>query len=277
MTIDRYLAEPSLAQLIIVNNASSDGTTDYLEQLKHSEPRLWVINEPCNLGGAGGFHQGIKTARERATTDWLVISDDDSFPEQGALTDFSAIVPKLHPQCGWVASQVRYPEGGLCSMNEPMKFPSLGSAISRLFKRQKITWDPSQDGQELAKIDGSSFVGMFVKRATLQQTQVLPISDYFIYWDDIAFCYDLVRQGAVGQYTSQLTFIHDCDRHTKSLREQRLYYMVRNGIWTMAKLPISKRVWAMPFKLISWLMIAIKSQSLSWYVQAVKHAAQRRT
>ncbi|MGL6260699.1 glycosyltransferase [Vibrio sp. WXL210] len=277
VTIERYLAEANLAQLIIVNNASSDGTAEYLEQLSASEPRLLVISESHNLGGAGGFHQGLKAAREQAITEWLVVSDDDSFPEQGALASFFGLVPKLHPKCGWVASQVHYPEGGLCTMNEPMTFPSLGNAFKRLLKRQKITWDPSQDACELAKIDGSSFVGMFINRAILQQTQVLPNRDYFLYWDDIAFCYDLTNQGAVGQYSAQVAFVHDCDRHTKSLEGQRLYYMVRNGIWTMAKLPMSKRIWAMSIKLISWLLIAIKSHSLSWYVKAVKHAALKRT
>ncbi|MGL6315394.1 glycosyltransferase [Vibrio sp. WXL103] len=277
MTIERYFAEANLAQLIIVNNASSDGTTEYLEQLQAFESRLFVINEQHNLGGAGGFHQGLKAARDQATTEWLVVSDDDSFPEHGALDSFFNLVPKLDPKCGWVASQVHYPEGGLCTMNEPMTFPSLGNAIERLLKRQKITWDPSLDARELARVDGSSFVGMFVNRTILQQTQVLPNRNYFLYWDDIAFCYDLAKQGVVGQYSAQVAFVHDCDRHTKSLEGQRLYYMVRNGIWTMAKLPMGRRIWAMPIKMISWLLIAIKSHSLSWYVKAVKHAALKRT
>ena len=49
-TLDRLLAE-QVDVIVVVNNASTDGTTAML--LTITDPRLQVINLPRNMGGAG--------------------------------------------------------------------------------------------------------------------------------------------------------------------------------------------------------------------------------
>ena len=60
--------------IIVVNNGSTDGTDVWLA----SQNDLMVYNQQ-NLGGAGGFHRGIKEAYE-ADFDWIWVMDDDGFP-----------------------------------------------------------------------------------------------------------------------------------------------------------------------------------------------------
>ena len=45
-------------KILIINNASTDGTKEYLENLQYSN--LEIINSNKNLGGSGGFWLGIK-------------------------------------------------------------------------------------------------------------------------------------------------------------------------------------------------------------------------
>ena len=63
----------SIDKIIIVDNGSSDGTKEYLSNLKGENIQI-IYQE--NLGGAGGFHTGLKAAYEQEY-DWIWLMDDD--------------------------------------------------------------------------------------------------------------------------------------------------------------------------------------------------------
>ncbi len=65
--------------IIIVNNGSTDGTKKYLD----SQSDVIVINQE-NLGGAGGFHAGMRYMYENGY-DWLLMMDDDGIPDENEL------------------------------------------------------------------------------------------------------------------------------------------------------------------------------------------------
>ncbi|MBK6915081.1 MAG: glycosyltransferase [Ignavibacteriales bacterium] len=68
-----------LDKIIVVNNDSIDGTFEWL----NSQEDITHINQK-NLGGAGGFYTGIKTAYNNGF-DWIWCMDDDGLPEINAL------------------------------------------------------------------------------------------------------------------------------------------------------------------------------------------------
>ncbi|WP_252902688.1 glycosyltransferase [Paucilactobacillus hokkaidonensis] len=51
-----------LNHLIVVDNASTDGTGDYLDQISKSNSSVIPIYLLNNIGGAGGFNAGIKSS-----------------------------------------------------------------------------------------------------------------------------------------------------------------------------------------------------------------------
>ena len=57
--------------ILVVNNGSSDGTKEYLD----NKNGIIVIHQE-NLGGAGGFHAGMKYMMEH-DYEWLWMMDDD--------------------------------------------------------------------------------------------------------------------------------------------------------------------------------------------------------
>lgn len=70
-----------LSEIIVVNNASTDGTADYLiEQEKKSSLNIIHLRLEKNIGGAGGFEQGCREAVKR-NNDLLWLMDDDGYPE----------------------------------------------------------------------------------------------------------------------------------------------------------------------------------------------------
>ena len=64
--------------ILVVNNASTDGTVEMLEQ--RGIP--FVTQE--NVGSAGGWHRGIQHALEHGF-DAVWLMDDDGYPDAGAL------------------------------------------------------------------------------------------------------------------------------------------------------------------------------------------------
>lgn len=72
----------------IVDNASTDGTYDCLNEndlLSNSTIDVKYIRLDRNLGGAGGFYTGLKTAHEDGGYDGFVLMDDDGQPDKDEL------------------------------------------------------------------------------------------------------------------------------------------------------------------------------------------------
>ena len=111
-------ADGALLHVIIVDNCSTDGTGDYLGNLKAeaeaggqdsakpeiNDPRITVISERENLGGAGGFYEGIRVAQD-LNLDWILIIDDDAMLRDNyneIMTRFAAEHPETVALAGSV-------------------------------------------------------------------------------------------------------------------------------------------------------------------------------
>jgi glycosyltransferase involved in cell wall biosynthesis len=71
--IETVLQQPHVAELIVVNDASSDGTRDELDRIKNSDSRLRVYHHDKNQGKGAALRTGIA----HATADILIIQDAD--------------------------------------------------------------------------------------------------------------------------------------------------------------------------------------------------------
>jgi GT2 family glycosyltransferase/glycosyltransferase involved in cell wall biosynthesis len=77
-SLDRYSAYPNL-ELIVVDNASDDGTPDYLRAWEQSGNNRLVILNSDNRGFAGGNNQGLAAA----SGDYLVMLNNDTHVTPG--------------------------------------------------------------------------------------------------------------------------------------------------------------------------------------------------
>lgn len=69
----------TLSNIIIINNGSNDGTTEWLKQ----QSDIIVINQE-NVGGSGGFYRGIQEAI-KFENEWIWCMDDDVYPRKDCL------------------------------------------------------------------------------------------------------------------------------------------------------------------------------------------------
>src|SRR5476649_277462 len=208
--------------IIIVDNASTDGTGHWLSGL--SEPRLKVLTLGENRGGAGGFKLGVDFILDRIDTDWVVFYDDDAYPPDGFSNRFAAVKDaQWGAYCCNVVDEALVP----CKMNVPYaKLPrglrqDLGEFIGGRGKSMPLT-----EGQ---KVDSFSFVGAIVSKYWLQQGREFLKPELFIYFDDLYFSYHLTLVGCAIRYTPELVFIHDIEVNKKrNIPSWKVYYLVRN-------------------------------------------------
>ena len=167
----RHLAAQSAAcDILVVDNASSDGTGEAVQAL--NVPGLWYRNTGANIGGAGGFSFGMKWAVEYGY-DLVWVMDDDAFPEADALEQLLKADEMLSGEYGFLSGAVLWKDGSGCRMNVPNVARGYGEDMARL-----------KNG--LIRVDQATFVSMLIP-ATVIRKAGLPVKEFFIWGDDVEF------------------------------------------------------------------------------------------
>lgn len=269
VTLARLCAEDPahLARIVVVDNASSDGTGAWLAGC--TDPRLDVLGLAHNSGGAGGFEAGMRHAVAAHDPDWIVVMDDDARPAPGALAAFHA-APRDTAH-GWAAA-VYHPHGGICDTNRPTLNP---------FRHRRALWrtlsGQGREGFHLGAqdyaaprprdVDGASFVGFFVSRAGIARTGY-PQGALFIYGDDALYTLGLTARGGRIMFDPQLRFEHDYS--TTGAGDPRIrplwkcYYRYRNLL--------------MVYRLCAqgWFVLVAPVMTVKWLAQARFYPGARR-
>lgn len=159
--------------ILIINNASTDDTEKYVLSLK--DERIKYFNTHKNLGGAGGFSFGIEKAMELGY-EYAWVMDDDSIPCEDSLKSLIDKANFLNNHFSFMASLVYWTDNKIFPMNLPT------------FKYKKSIKKNIQllGDYRLIEIVSCSFVGCFIN-ITYAKKAALPISEFFIYGDDVEY------------------------------------------------------------------------------------------
>lgn len=153
-------------QIVVINNGSTDNTLEWLGQ----QSDIITITQE-NLGGAGGFHTGMKYAAENGY-EFCWIMDDDVICSENALMELHKAY-HIKENIGFVCSKVIGIDGN------PMNTP---------FVDERPTNNGYPDYSDLIehqmiKIKEATFVSVFLSTDTICKVG-LPYKEYFIWGDD---------------------------------------------------------------------------------------------
>ena len=138
------LQKTSISEIIVVNNSSTDGTSEWLE----TQDGLTVITQD-NLGGAGGFSTGMKYAYKKQH-EWIWIMDDDVVPHKDCLKILLSAF-----DINTIRSPLRLMSNGIPYKNDTLKYNFTNPFVS--------LWNGIVDDKDLEKefihCEGPTFEG----------------------------------------------------------------------------------------------------------------------
>lgn len=271
ITVGRLLecAPDELSTVLVLDNASTDGTADWLASMKDTDPRLDVLRNHRNTGGAGGFERGMRHAVTAYDPDWLVLMDDDGRPAPGVLGAFLA--SDRSGADAWAAA-VYHPDDRICDMNRPSINPFWRRSV--LFRtllgkgRNGFHIGSAEyNADEPCDVDGTSFVGFFISRAGVQRAGY-PDGRLFLYGDDVLYTLGLREKGGRILFDPTLKFEHDfttideADRRFRPIWKS--YYHYRNLLMVY-------RLCSGPF-----FALVFPAAAGKWLLKARYHQGERR-
>ena len=216
-------------KIIVVNNASTDGTTEYLQSYKANHAYYKIIACAENLGGAGGFEKGIQASAE-VGADCVLLIDDDAVLEKNYMEKI-------------METRQHYPDyqafaGTVMTNGRIDTFHRRN--IARPGLRLKNCPENCYTGKNAERpfaCDIASFCGMVVDHSLVEKTG-LPCSEYFIWFDDTEYSM------RINRYTRFLVIPEAKLNHKTAAGAQkyphrrydwREYYGIRNRILCVKK------------------------------------------
>jgi GT2 family glycosyltransferase len=196
-------------QVIVVDNASTDGTRELLRSERLLERVQWLGLER-NLGSSGGFNRGVAAAQE-GDWDWVWIMDDDAEPRPDALERLLASPAAADPANAVLANAVVDPAG------------EIEARVQRGFFKGRLRPLPREAyvAGQAPEVDYVSFVGMLVRGDAVRATAP-PKAEFFIWGDDVEYCLRLGRSGAI-RVVPEAVIVHKEVGQTHSNRRARFW------------------------------------------------------
>ncbi len=201
----RCRRDADAAEIIVVDNASSDGT---VEMLRAEFPSVRVMANATNVGFTRANNQALAIAQGR----YLFLLNPDTQLHPGALQTLSDFMD-AHPQVGIVGPQLFYGDG--LPQSSRRRFPTIATAflestiLQRWFPRSRVLTryymlDTRDD--ETQPVDWINGSAMFVRRAMYEQIGGFD-EGFFMYSEELDWCYRAKKAGWQIVYlpTAQVT------------------------------------------------------------------------
>ena len=206
--------------IILVDNASTDGTCEEVESLFGEKVIIHRNSE--NLGGTGGFNTGLERCIKEGY-EYILMLDND------VRLDVDTVEKLLErmqnePELGILGCKIKI-------MDAPEHIQEYGSWIDKEKCEISLGYYYMYDNNlpEIIYCDYVPACVAMVKAEVIQQVGVMP-KENFIYWDDIEFCYNIKKGGYKVAALGTVNAWHRGGYGRKVVSTFGAYYYTRNRI-----------------------------------------------
>lgn len=212
------------SEILVIDNNSNDGTKKFLHKwLNEPGPtRKQVVFLKENIGGSGGFYEGMKFSLN-LEYDWIWLSDDDAYPSKDAFLILNTFI-NTNKRCAAICSSVINSNGIDTSHRKIINKKSdiLGEPVPQ----NKYTLD-------YFYINIFSFVGTSINKKVLIDCG-LPCKDYFIWFDDTEYSLRVNEKYKIICVPS-IKVSHDTIIDEEWRHSWKTYFGERNKLYTLQK------------------------------------------
>lgn len=200
-------AKAIATEIIVIDNASADGSEEYIKS--RFKDVIYIYNQE-NVGFAKANNQGLR----KAQGDFILVLNPDTLLTPDTL---KIMVDYLnsHQNTSLITCKVNLPDGRLdtaCHRSFPTAWNSfchitgLSKAFSKshFFAGYNLLYLPED---QISEVDAVSGCFMFFRRDILEKGIYLP-EDYFMYGEDLDFCYQIKKHGLKIEFVPQTSIIH---------------------------------------------------------------------
>ncbi len=213
------------SEIIVVDNASSDGSVENIEE---KFPYVKVIANKNNVGFGKANNQGLNIAKGK----YIVLLNPDTIVREDT---FSKLIEFINskPEAGMVTCKVLNPDGTLqlaCRRSFPGPWTSFTkiAGLSKLFPKSKffskynLTYLDENKVNEVDAISGSFM--LFTHEVYKKVGGFDP--QFFMYGEDLDLCYRVQQAGYKVFYVPNTEIIHYKGESTKrsSIDETKVFY-----------------------------------------------------
>ena len=209
-------------QVIVVDNASSDGSADRLES---EYPEVECIRADRNLGFAAANNLAVRRAGE---VKWLALLNPDAFPQPDWLERLLAAADN-HPECASFGAR-------LVDANDSGRLDGTGD----VYHVSGLAWrrDHGRLTATGASVGGDIFApcaaAALYRRSAFLEADGFD-EDFFCYFEDIDLGFRLRLLGYRSRYVPDAVVRHVGSAVTGRRSPFSLYHGHRNLVWTYVK------------------------------------------
>lgn len=202
------LPDPVNRETIVVDNASDDGSADFLAPA--ADERCILLGNPDNRGFAAACNAGAEKAKGR----FLLFLNPDARLETGALTACLDAFAR-EPDCGVLGGKVLNNDG---SFQKPCRrrFPTPKRSLARFLAFHKLNrrlpesleYEISdQDIDQTMLVDAVSGSCLAIRTELFRELEGFDDS-FFLYGEDLDLCYRVRQAGWQVRYEPSLVAVH---------------------------------------------------------------------
>jgi GT2 family glycosyltransferase len=207
-------------EVIVVDNASTDGSPEMIESLF---PWVRLLRMPTNLYFTGAHNRALSVR----SAPHAFLLNSDTVVHAGALrTLFDYCL--AHPEAGVLGPKLLNPDGSLqfsCRrFPNPMAALFRNTWLGRMFPNNRFTREylmtdwPHDQPREVDWVSGAA---MFVTHKAMEEVGLLD-PNYFMYCEDVDWCYRIHKAGMKIMYVPQASITHAIGRSTDQAAKKML-------------------------------------------------------
>ena len=237
-------------EIVVVDNASRDGSADMVEE---KFPQVELIRNEKNVGFAAANNVAFERARGR----YVLLLNSDTVVRPDTLKCLAQFLDEC-PEAGAAGCKILNPDGTL-QLESRRGFPTPAAAVWKLtgmsrlfpnsprFARYNLTY---LDPEEVSEVDALSGSCMMVRREVIEQVGRLDEA-YFMYGEDLDWCYRMRQAGWQIYYVPHTAIIHFRGQSGRA-EEMRVQYRKNESMAIFAQKHMRKRYRFFPL----WLLHA---------------------